>query len=118
MGGSQQSSSFIDDGFGYTVRVGHDIRIPETDDLPTEALKERGARNVGLIIDVLATVELDEELQLAASQVDDVACDRQLPGESRPKVRHANPDQALGIGRIVAELACSFSHEWRHARHL
>jgi len=117
VGGSQPIPRFVDNGFGYTVWIPHDIGIPEADDFPSQAFQESRPRNVRFVVDVLTAIYFNGELQLPAGQVHDVASDRQLSCEAGSKMRHADPDQTLRFGWIVAELAGSLSHEWRHARH-
>lgn len=63
------------------------IRVPEAQHLPSQASEERGTLSIGRAIDVLTTVELDRQPRATAGQVEDVASDRELAGESRSIVR-------------------------------
>ena len=70
--------------FGCALGVGNDLRIPEADDAPAHAFQIGGPfRVIGFLVEMLATVQFDCQLRLAASKIDDIGPNDKLPGERR-----------------------------------
>jgi hypothetical protein len=61
------------------------IAVPKPKHAPTKRFEERGTNFVIFgLVDVLAAVEFDRKLDLAAGEIKDVAADDVLSGEARP----------------------------------
>ncbi|BAL05970.1 hypothetical protein BJ6T_06750 [Bradyrhizobium japonicum USDA 6] len=102
VGGSLRDGSR--NGFENAATIGHDIQVGEAENF--EALRfDRGrATRIGpfaLIREVLAAVELDDELGCMADEIGDVALDRHLAAEARaiqPVAAQLRPEGSLCIG--------------------
>jgi hypothetical protein len=100
LGGSTQ------DVLDRTLRIGQHIAIPQSYDRPARFFEIGGTPSVlGHMFGMLAPVELDREFRRTAGKIDDVRPDRQLTREARAVAGDALPDQALGIGWAIAEIA-------------
>ena len=68
---------------------------------------------------MLAAIELDHQLRLAAGEIDDKGADRCLPAEMRARQRNVMakslPEHALGIRRLRAHLPRKLSLAIDHA---
>jgi hypothetical protein len=59
---------------------------------------------------VLTSIELDDQIVFATSEVGDVAANGDLPGELvaiKPSVAQSTPELALGVSHVSAEAASS-----------
>ncbi len=108
MGWSARFADGRHDRFHNAVWIGDDLIVPEAKDAPAEALKK--TRSIGVIggVEMLAAVELDRDAGGATGKVEDVVADDQLAGKSRTVVADTVPDEALGLGRMGAEIAGAF----------
>ena len=67
--GAEALGGFLEDRLGYALGIDCDVRVPEADDGPAFGLEEARAGLVARRIDVLAAVDLDDQLRLAAGEI-------------------------------------------------
>lgn len=87
------------DEFGSPLRVVLNFIVPEPDDCPALAFKERGSTCV--MFDrfcMLATVKLDCQFRFPAGQIDDERPDDQLTGEPGTVSAQSDPQQTFRFG--------------------
>jgi len=95
----------LEDAVGVKEGVG----VPEPEHLVAVLGEDRGSARIILdhiVVSVLATIELDDEVSLATGKVGDEGADGLLPDEpeaEEPSIAQAGPELALGVGRIDAQ---------------
>lgn len=73
MGTAEALGGGFEDQHGDAIRIGGDIVIPDAQDPPTLRFEKRCAAIViGQLIKMLAAVEFDRELRLAAREIDNI----------------------------------------------
>lgn len=98
VGAAEAFGGACDDRLGGAVWIFSNVAIPHAKYGPTFASKPLVTNQVSLGIRVLATVNLDDEPRLAASEINDVWTDRQLPREFRPETREQAPNRSFLAG--------------------
>ena len=90
---------------GSDIGILLDLVVPQADDRPAFRLKTQGSPVVIVrgLFRMLAAVHFNRELCFAAREIDDVAIDHKLPGESGSIMTKSKPQQAFGFGGVVAQ---------------
>ena len=76
VGAAEALGGFEKDRFGDTGSVAVDVTVPEADDRPALVFMKTRAVRVSLGLCMLAAIQLDDELGLAASEIGIVRFDR------------------------------------------
>jgi hypothetical protein len=85
VGAAEALGGALHDDIEHTVGVIIQLVVPNPQDRPSLARKKRIPPNIPVALRVLATIQLDNQSRLPASEVGDVRSDRQLPRELRPQ---------------------------------
>ena len=109
MGAAEELGGALEDGLGYAFRVGVHFAVPEADDGPAFGLEMAGSSFVAGRTDVLAAVDLDDQLRLAAGEIGYVGLDRELAGEFGAVAGEEAPEGAFLPGRVGAQVSGSGS---------
>jgi hypothetical protein len=118
VGATKSLRAPLEDMLGRCVRIAADFVVPQPQDGP--ALVFEKTRTPGIIggsVSMLAAVQLNSQLCLAASEVEDIWLNDQLTREARPELGESAPEQAFGLGGSVAELAGSGREMFGYAAH-
>jgi hypothetical protein len=89
------------------VRRAKRVLVPEAQHRIALRQQERVTRRVVRAVDVLAAVELDDELRRAASKIGEIRPDRRLAhelGAVQATIAQAQPELALGVRRSGAQV--------------
>ena len=106
MGAWERGSDLANDRLGDTFRIFRDLAVPEADDSPAEGLEEGGALEIlGNLVEMLGSVDLNRQLDLAAGEIEYVASDDELAREAAPMMADERPDLSLVAGGAVAQRA-------------
>ena len=106
----QRALNFVEDA----LKVAQHVVIPEAQNAIAGCFNSLRSRYIGRLLPiVLAAVELDHELCLAAGEIDDEGTDGGLAAEVRSHqldvVAQPLPEHALGVGRSGAHAAREFA---------
>lgn len=86
--------------FGSALRIGEHITVPEADHPPSPRLEKYSAlRIVSGLLQMPRTINLDSELRLPASEIDNIGRQDELAGEFRPIARKKRPENMLRCAR-------------------
>ena len=101
-----------DDDVEHRIDLGQHVVVPEAQDaVPPLGEPSRASGVPVLALHVLAAVEFDDEFGFGAGEVSDEWADRMLTTEASPvdlPAAQTAPQQTLGVGHVLAQLACSF----------
>ena len=102
MGAVEALGGSLYDGIEHAVGVFVRLVVPDAKDRPALLLQMGVAPGIADRLRVLASVEFDDQLGLAASEVGDVRANGKLTSELGPKARDPLPEFAFVRGRTVA----------------
>src|SRR5215203_4775744 len=97
-----------EDGIEHRIQILHDVAIPEPEDAVAACYQKGVAHLVVLAFGVLASVELDDQLALAADEVREIWTDRLLAHElvsGELAIVQAIPEPSFSVGLRAAKMA-------------
>ena len=97
-----------EDGIEHRIQILHDVAIPEPEDAVAACYQKGVAHLVVLAFGVLASVELHDQLALAADEVREIWTDRLLAHElvsGELAIVQAIPEPSFSVGLRAAKMA-------------
>jgi hypothetical protein len=114
---------FARDGLGDDLSdagtIGHYIHIAESKNPESRCAQKRISTLIAhkpCRLVVLTAVDFDDEPCRVTDEIGDVGTDRHLPAEGcavQPMGAENAPDDALGLGRVLAQIACATALQCR-----
>ena len=100
MGAAEALGGASQDCFCYSLWVASDIAVPYAKNAPALSLQPFIANAIAVRVSVLASVNFDDQLRLAACEIGNVWADRQLSRELRPVTGQEVPNPPFLAGSI------------------